>query len=525
MRLVSAEQMRRLDRRTIESGVPSLKLMERAGGGIADRVHRSFATACRRGVLILAGTGNNGGDGFVIARRLAKRGYRVRVALLGSIERLTDDAAANLARWPRSRGRLLELPGDGASVRALLGELVERSGVVVDALFGTGLSRPVEGRAAAAIEAISEMPPGRRVPPVVVAVDLPSGLDADRGRPLGVAVRATVTYALGEAKLGSCLPAARQWVGELEVVDIGLAPEAYEAEGALAEASNASTMGALVGARAAEGHKGSHGHLLVVGGARGTSGAIVLAGRAALRSGVGLLSLACPSEVQGWVATALPEAMTLAHEGVQPSWWEGALEGKRAMVIGPGMGRAPEAQRLARWLLSRLDRPTVVDADGLNALAQGLEVLGHGRGPVVLTPHPGEMARLCGLSVPEVQEDRRAVALDLAGRTGAVVVLKGSGTLIAAPDGRLGVNTSGGPILGTAGTGDVLAGLLGGLLAQGMDAFDAARLAVFLHGSAGDRISGHRGDAGLLASELADEVPAARLALLGGVGLGTGPTG
>ena len=226
------------------------------------------------------------------------------------------------------------------------------------------------------------------------------------------------------------------------------------------------------------------------------------------------MTLACPSEVQGWVATSLPEAMTLSHEGVQPAFWETAVEGKRAMVLGPGMGRGAEAQRLARWLLARLELPAVVDADGLNALAEGLEVLGRGRGPVVLTPHPGEMARLCGLSVAEVQDNRRAVAMDLAGRTGAVVVLKGSGTLIAAPDGRLGVNTSGGPILGTAGTGDVLAGLLGSLLAQGMDAFDAARLAVFLHGSAGDRIAGQRGDAGLLASELADEIPAARRALL-----------
>lgn len=525
MRLVTSEQMRRLDARTIALGTPSIDLMERAGEGVAEGIHRRFAAACRRDVLVVAGAGNNGGDGFVIARRLATRGYRARVALLVPESRVKGDARANLERWRRRRGRLIEL-GDrsGASLRRELDGAIAAAGVVVDTVFGTGLGRPVEGRFAEALEVMNDHAARKGRPRRVVAVDLPSGLDGDRGEPLGVAVRADVTYTLGAVKLGLVLPVARPWVGDLELVEIGLARAAFDEEAPLACGSHAEEVWPLLARRDAGGHKGTHGHLLIVAGAPGTSGAAVLAGRAALRAGAGLVTVACPPEVQPLVAAALPEVMTAATERFSAADWTARLEGKRALAIGPGLGTSPAAIRLVRWLVQRAEAPLLIDADGLNALAGSVEILRRAKAPVVLTPHPGEMSRLTGKSTSEVQGNRRRVCIDLARETGAVVVLKGSGTLVAAPDGRLAVNLNGGPILGTAGTGDVLSGLIGSLLAQGIEAWDAARLGVYLHGRAGDLLSERLGDAGLLASELADEVPLARRELLEtGAGRAAGP--
>ncbi len=511
MRLVTAEQMRALDGRTIELGTPSIELMERAGKGVADGIHRRFAAACRRGVLVVAGAGNNGGDGFVIARLLARRGYRVRVALLAPRSRLTPDAAANLERWTRRRGRILDLAGrEPEGVAQEVADAVASSGVVVDAVFGIGLSRAVEGASAAALEAVNARIVRRGRPPRVVAVDVPSGLDADRGEPLGVAVRADVTYMLGAAKLGLFLPVARPWTGDLEVVDIGLAPQAVTEQEPLAEASTARRMRALLPDRPAASHKGTHGHLLLVAGAPGTSGAAALAARAALRTGAGLVTVACPPEVQALVAGALPEVMTTVFEGFSPDAWSERMAGKKAIVIGPGLGTGPTAVRLVRWLVRHATMPLLIDADALNALAERPGVLRHAHAPVVVTPHPGEMGRLCATNAAAVQADRWTTARRFAERTGTVVALKGSGTLIAGPDGRMAVNATGGPILGTAGTGDVLSGVVGSLLAQGADAFDAARLGVHLHGLAGDRLARRFGEAGLLASELADEIPLAR---------------
>lgn len=508
MRLVTSEQMRRLDARTIALGTPSIDLMERAGRGVAEALHRGHGPACKRGVLVVAGAGNNGGDGFVIARVLASKGHRVQVALLGRPDRLKGDAKTNFERWRRRRGRVVELADEEGRQR--FHTALAACGVVVDCVFGTGLARPVEGAAADLVEAVNARPAKRGRRATVAAVDLPSGLDGDRGEPLGVAIRADVTFTLGATKLGLVLPCARPWVGVLEQVEIGLAKEAFDDEAPLAEASTPDVVRALLPARDETGHKGSHGHVLLVAGASGTSGAAVLAGRAALRGGAGLATVACPADVARIVAASQPELMTSVIERFSAAEWADRLVGKKALAVGPGLGTSREASRTVRWLVTRAALPMVVDADGLNVLADHLDTVRRAQAPVVLTPHPGEMARLCGATTADVQRDRRRCALELAQRTGAIVVLKGSGTLVAAPDGRLGVNRSGGPILGTAGTGDVLAGFVGSLLAQGLDAFDAARLGVHLHGRAGDRLAERLGSAGLLARELADELPLAR---------------
>jgi hydroxyethylthiazole kinase-like uncharacterized protein yjeF len=543
--LVTSAQMRELDRHTIELGTPGLTLMERAGQGIARVLLKDHRAACKRGVLILAGRGNNGGDGFVVARRLTKAGMRCRVVLLGERSALKGDAQANAERWARARGAVRELTTFDDDTRIALGSELASAGLVLDGIFGTGLTRPVEGLAADVITLVNEAGAGRlardtaRVTdgkartkrrstargttPVVVAIDVPSGLDADTGLPLGIAVRAHATVTLGAHKPGLVLPAARAYVGDVTLVEIGLAVEALAAIAPLGTRGDAAELTALVPRRGATAHKGSSGHLLVVAGSVGKSGAAILCGRAALRGGAGLVTVACAAAILPIVAASLPELMTdPVDDKFSDAAWNERLAGKAALVMGPGLGTSPAAVQLVRWLVARATVPMVVDADGLNALAGDLAVLRRAAAPVVLTPHPGEMSRLTGLATSEVQAHRIERARALARDSGAIVVLKGSGTIVAAADGRWSINASGGPLLGVGGTGDVLAGLLGSLLAQGVPAYDAARLAVFLHGHAGDRLALQLGDAGLLASELADELPRARRELVeGGVPLAT----
>ncbi len=532
--LVPAEQMRELDRRTIELGTPGLVLMERAGAGIVEHLLARFKRAAQRGVVVVCGRGNNGGDGFVVARLLRGRGYRCRTVLLGRRESLSGDARTNADRWVKRRGRIVELEQLDEDGACALEQELASAGVIVDGIFGTGLARPVEGLAAQVVAAINRAAadasapasvpaagkgaprsrrPARPSRPVVVAIDVPSGLDSDSGEVLGVAVRADLTVTLGAMKPGLVAPAGRGHVGEVALVDIGLAAEAFSALAPFGEAGDAPTLRPLVPPRPASSHKGTHGHVLVIGGARGKTGAAILCGRAALRGGAGLVTVACADEVLPIVATSTPELMTDPVARFSPDEWRARLGGEAAAVVGPGLGTSREAVELVRWLVASAELPLVIDADGLNALAGDVARLRGARHGVVLTPHPGEMARLTGLSTAEVQARRIATARALARDTGAVVVLKGSGTITAAPDGRFTLNTSGGPLLGTGGTGDVLAGLIGSLVAQGLPPYDAARLGVFLHGSAGDRLAERLGAAGLFASELADELPLARLAL------------
>ncbi|MBY0276746.1 NAD(P)H-hydrate dehydratase [Candidatus Binatia bacterium] len=539
MKLVTTAQMRELDRRTIELGTPGIELMERAGRGIARILLERHRAACKRGVLVVAGRGNNGGDGFVVARLLAKRGIRCRVVLLGERSALRGDARTNADRWAKARGSVREVASLDDATRTELARELAGAGLVLDGIFGSGLARPVEGLASEVIASINAASAGEnrarmRVermrarkgkraaadtgpPPVVVAIDVPSGLDADTGLPLGIAVRAQATITLGAHKPGLVLPSAQAYVGELALVEIGLAEEALASVEPAGTRGDADELAALVPGRDAAAHKGSNGHLLIVAGSVGKSGAAILCGRAALRGGAGLVTVACAAEILPIVASSMPELMTdpLPERFVEGEW-RARLEGKAALVVGPGLGTSASAQQLVRWLVARAGVPMVVDADGLNALASDLAVLRRASAPVVLTPHPGEMSRLTGLATTDVQAQRIEHARALARDTGAVVVLKGSGTIVAAPDERWSINASGGPLLGVGGTGDVLAGLVGSLLAQGLPPYDAARLGVFLHGRAGDLLAVQLGDAGLLASQLADELPVARRTLAAG---------
>jgi len=511
MKLAFAEEIRRLDRTAIdEFNIPGLLLMENAGRGTVDAMRGHFGDLTGRNIAIVAGPGNNGGDGLVIARHLLQLGGLPAVFLLAAPERLQGAAAANLA-IVRSLGVPLSVI-DHPEKFPLLSSGLADCELVVDAIFGTGLTRQLSGYYADAVAAIN----GAQRP--VVSVDLPTGLDSDTGRNWGNSVKASLTATFGLAKPGLFLGDGPLVAGTLEVIDIGLPPRAVTEARLATTLLDAAQVYPWLPARPAAAHKGTFGHLLVLAGSRGKTGAALLCGRGALRSGVGLVSLAAPRELGAIMAPALPEAMTVNLPNSSADHADLAdlsllltgLKGKSAVVLGPGLGRAEATGRLVAELYRRVELPMVVDADGLNLLADQNFDLKLAAGPRILTPHPGEMSRLTGLTGGQIQADRLGVAGSFAAANKVWLALKGAATILASPDGQLAINSSGNQLLAAGGSGDVLAGLIGSLLSQGLTPWQAAALGVFTHGLAADLAreeSGH--SLGLLASELADLLPKA----------------
>ncbi len=549
MRLFTASQMRLADKLAAEAGVAGLFLMEQAGRAAA-RVAADEAGGRTAGgaVVILAGKGNNGGDGLVAARHLAAEGLPVEVVLAETGESFTGDARANYEAFAASGSGRPLLFGTDISAEELTA-LIRRAPVVIDALLGTGAKGPPREPAASIIRllngaleleaAAGAAGPSRSVAaatrPFVLAVDLPSGLDADTGRPAEPCVRADVTVTLGGVKAGLALPDAAPFVGRLHLAEIGLPEDCLErawrsdASGPLCWLLPAEAA-ALLPARPLTGHKGTFGHVWIAAGSPGFTGAAVLAGLGALRSGAGLATLAVPEGCQPVVAASLPEALTkgLPQGPGGPlddhAAWElaAAMEGDRAqaLVVGPGLGATPETRSFVSVLLKGPAHrvPAVLDADALNALsldgpADATRLLlgsgGGGTPGLVVTPHPGEMSRLLGRPVPDIQADRVGAAREAAKAWNAVVVFKGAGTVIAAPDGSAWVNATGNPGMAAGGSGDVLAGAVGGFLAQGLPPLEAALAGVSVHGLAGDIAARQIGSRGLLASDIAHRLPAA----------------
>ncbi len=507
MIVVTAEQMREMDRLTIQKyGVPSLTLMERAGERIAQAILERFARNAKKGVLIVAGKGNNGGDGFVVARWLKKARIPCEVALLARQDELSPDAAHNCRAFLKLKGKVSEV---AASDGGLLGERTGKHGLIVDAILGTGVKNQVCGLYADAITWIntSGLP--------VVAVDIPSGIDTDTGVPLGVAVQAEMTVALGFAKRGQVIYPGVDSVGELVIADIGIADEAVAEVGPDTELLDRETVRWLVPRRAANTHKGSYGHVLVLAGSRGKTGAAILACRAAMRCGAGLTTLAAPRSLNNIFASSLVEVMTAplrdnAAEEMEPLGdedWRRLLERKDVLLFGPGIGVNAATQNSLRWLLRNLEIPWVIDADGLNNLALDIDRLKHAKVAPVLTPHPGEMARLTGKTTADVNtariENSRAFALTHR----CHLVLKGARTVIATPTGKIFINPTGNPGMASGGMGDALAGILAALLGQGLSPEDAMKLGVYLHGFIGDRVAAVNGGIGLIASDIIRGLP------------------
>jgi NAD(P)H-hydrate epimerase len=502
--------MRRADAAAIRGGVSGDDLMENAAGALAEAAGPT-GFGWRR-IVVVCGPGNNGGDGLAAARLLAARGAAVRLFTLGATDASRGDAAAN-ARRALAVG-LRPTPLAGPRVFAELRRALAESDGAVDALFGTGLSRPLRGAAARAVAAMNAS--GRPV----LAADVPSGLSSDAGALLGPTVQARATIAFAAPKVCHVTFPARALCGEVRVADIGIPRR-------LLEKSATTRMGLvepedvrrLVPPRPLDAHKGSFGRLAIVAGSRGKTGAAILASRGALRAGAGLVTVFCGGSLERAVVAALPEAMTrgLAEEdGAIAEAAAGAaiaaLRDFDALLVGPGLSTSPGTVAFVGRLLAATRLPVVADADALNAFA-GRPAALRGRARV-LTPHPGEAARLLGATAGDVQADRAKAARRLARRSGATVLLKGAATLVATPDGEIRVNPTGTPLLATAGAGDVLGGMLAAGLARGLEPADAAIAAAWLHGAAAERLAARLGDAGLLAAEVADAVPETRRLLL-----------
>ncbi len=502
MRVVTARQMAAIDRDTIAAGTTGLDLMRRAGAAISGALDAGGWLDAGGPVVIVCGRGNNGGDGLVIAQRLAEAGLEVRVLLLESRDALAPDARACYDALSRQVAVHGAAPADWP---ARLVELARDATLVIDAILGTGIQPPLRPDHAALCRALNDL----AVP--IAAVDIPTGVDGDDGAADPDAVVADVTVTVGLPKLGLLLPPGRDHAGRLDVVDIGFLPAVIDRHAGRRHVLVLEDYRALLPERPTDAHKYQLGALLVIAGSRAYGGAAHLAGLGALRSGTGLVSLAAPVCLETALRVGLPEAIlrplaqtaagTLAPLGVDAM--ADLLRRQTAVAIGPGLGDDDQTDRWVASLVADLDRPFVLDADGLSALArQGVDPRGGGR-EVVLTPHAGELARLCGLAAGEVVQRRLELVPELAARWGVVLLLKGSPTVIGAPDGRLFINPGGHDALARGGTGDILTGLIGGLLAQGTTALDAALLGALVHGLAGELAATRHGRRGVLAREVA----------------------
>ncbi len=494
MKIVTAAEMREIDRLTIERGIPGLVLMENAGNRVVDFLRETFAPLHEHRVAVVCGKGNNGGDGFVIARQLFTRQLcrELTVFELFPPETLTGDALANR--------RMLD--ACACPVQSKLPNEPNFATIVVDAILGTGLSGPATGAPAQAIEIINDHFPLAKK----VAVDIPSGLPSDETNPLGQFVRADYTVTFTAAKRSQCLPPTYEFMGRLMVVPIGSPLEIYKTNpNYKLNLTTRHDIRHLFGRRPCDSNKGMYGHVLVVGGSLGKSGAPAMVGLGSYRAGAGLVTVAVPNAVLPTTAAFWPELMTQPLEGARDA--VELVQKKTVLALGPGLGTAPEAVRLARELYEGADIPAVVDADALNALAGSLPRTSRIR---VLTPHPGEMARLTGKSLKDVQGDRLGCAQRLAAESGATVVLKGDRTIIAFPGGETWLNPTGSPALATGGTGDVLTGMIAGLVAQyPKDWQRAAIAAVWLHGRCGELAARKWGEEATMATDVLDFLPEA----------------
>ncbi len=509
-KIITAAQMQELDRRTIsEAHIPATTLMERAGSGVVSCLEQRLGPVQGKTVTVVCGKGNNGGDGFVAARLLRRRHANVRIVAMTPASELSRDAATMYKQFVRGGGKSsVYLYRSKAQAQALL----QDSDILVDALLGTGLSSAVIGRYAEAIDCINET----GCP--VVAVDLPSGLHADTGAILGRAVRAFLTVTFGLPKLGLYQNDGIDLAGEVATVDIGIPPVYIDAVQSRTTLMTQHVVRAYLPERQPSSHKGTFGHAGIIAGSVGKTGAAAMAARAALRVGAGLVTVAVPTSVNDVLEAKLLEAMTVPMpETKARTFARTALDrlvafmaARTAIAIGPGLSTHPETVELVQALTKQLDRPAVLDADALNALTGRTSLLSSCKTPPIITPHPGEMARLEAEATPQtVNSDRIGTASRFARERGLFVVLKGARTVVARPDGAVAVCPTGNPGMATAGTGDVLTGMMVGLLAQGMPSWEAACAATYLHGAAGDLAAARKGQAGMISGDVIEEIPQA----------------
>ena len=508
MYLVTASEMREMDRLTIESfGLPGIVLMENAGRGAAHILVEKFTDLKNKRVGIVAGRGNNGGDGFVIARYLAQKGIQVTVYLLSKGSLVKGDAAINFKLLASLKVPVIEMPDQDTFQKHKTS--MRHQGIWVDAILGTGLQSDVKGYFKEIIEFIN----GLNKP--VFAVDIPSGLNSDTGQPRGVCIRAHTTATFAFAKTGHILFPGADYTGNLEIVDIGIPPFIAEKVGPLHFLLTPDLVRRGFQPRSPEAHKGNTGHLLVIGGSPGKTGAAAMTAMSAMRAGAGLVTLGIPRSLNPILETQALEAMTyplsetldgLLDESSLTAIME-LLADKKCLAIGPGLGTAVKTKNLVCRLIQESPVPLVVDADGLNNLVGDTQILQNLKSSIILTPHPGEMARLIESTVADVQNDRISCARDFAVKFMAHVVLKGARTVIAHPDGKVFINRTGNPGMASGGMGDVLTGIIAGLIAQGHSPESATHAGVYLHGAAADALAKTNRPFGFIASDVMNTIP------------------
>ncbi|HNY91812.1 MAG TPA: NAD(P)H-hydrate dehydratase [bacterium] len=501
--IVTAAEMAALDRDCQQLlQMPSLLLMENAGRGIAAVAKTMLGEPEGKRVLIVSGPGNNGGDGYVVARHLANAGCRVTLWVLAARDKIRGDALTNLVIWEKMGGQTLfidAIPDAPAPLPHL----------IVDALLGTGAAPPLSTPFAMMATLLNEL----GAP--ILAVDIPTGIDADTGAVPGPAIRARATAVMARLKRGLLFSPGREQAGEIHLIDISMPPEWAPKSGTPVRRLEAADIRARLPRRPADAHKFSIGSVGVIAGSIGYTGAACLTAAAALRAGCGLSCLAAAKSLLPLLTGKLPEVITwpfedeesgCLREAALPQWLS-PLAAQNALAVGPGLGRHPDTGGLVRRLLREMKQPMVLDADGLNLCTDYLDLLQNYQGALILTPHPGELSRLTGLTTAKILTRPVEVAAEWAVKLGQLLVLKGGPTVIAAPDGSVFVNSTGNPGMATAGAGDILTGLIAGLLAQGLAPIDAALCGVWLHGAAGDRARERRGEMGMIAGDLLEALP------------------
>ncbi len=514
MKTVTADDMRLLEKRMMEEyGVPAQTLIDRAGYGMAAFVRHILNTKKphERSVLCVAGTGNNGGDAFSAAAYLHEAGVSVSVLLCGDQGKIKGSALKCLNELEQAGIEVEQMDSPSDWTDPENDYIFSMFSVIVDGLLGTGFNGQVREPVVSAINFINKM--ARRA--IVVSLDVPSGINSDTGTTDGTVVCADFTLAAGYPKRSFLAPGMASYVGSVRIVDLGLPVHLLESVSDTRCVIVDGNIQEVLRRRAQDSHKGTFGHLLVVAGARGFSGAAAMAALSALRTGAGLVSVITPESVSVQVASAVPQAMvhpvkenrngSMSYSGFKS--WKTRLNDFDAVLAGPGLTNSSDTYDIIKSIIDVSEIPVLLDADGLNALDGKTDLLGRAKGPLVVTPHPGEMARLTGRSIVEVQADRQRFAGELADKTGAVVVLKGAGTVVAAKDRPVSLCLCGNPGMATAGSGDVLSGVISSLLAQGQDPFDSARAGVQLHGLAGDLAALSLSQAGATAMDISAALP------------------
>lgn len=506
MKAATSKEMQLIDKNAISGyGIPGIVLMENAAMQVVKEMEARYGVISGKKIGVFAGKGNNGGDGIAIARHLINRGAKISVCLLTGEDSVKGDSLTNLGILKKMGGEVMDI--NSLDMKALK-TTISHSNMVVDAIFGTGLSEDVKGLFADVISMVNSS--GKPV----VSVDIPSGISADTGKVLGTAVRADLTVTFGLPKIGLLVYPGAGYAGELKIVDISIPKGMKEVESIQTNLLTIEEVRGMVPERMADSHKGCFGHVAVIAGSIGKTGAAAMTSIASLKAGAGLVSLGIPSSINQILAQKLTEVMTFplpeGKEGHLGSLAEDRiiefLSDKDVCAIGPGISTDKETQELIRGVVKRVTIPMVIDADGLNAFAGYTDLLKHASAPLILTPHPGEMAGLLGLSASDVQEDRIGISRRFSTEHHLYLVLKGARTIVAEPSGAVYINPTGNPGMATGGTGDILTGIIAGLIAQHIDISSAVRLGVFLHGKAGDLAAREKGETGMIAGDLMDMI-------------------